>query len=113
MAIGESADFMAAEVESDKTYYTLVTPRMGMWKARFSLKPISENELNSEKFRDWLKDCDWVEKTLESDQWASENMDSILKKYKKYYPKWQGKEDNERPRLHIADGLLVNHKSEK
>lgn len=30
MVVGESADFMSAELEKDKTYYALVTPRVGM-----------------------------------------------------------------------------------
>ena len=38
MVVGESADFMGAEVEAGKKYYALVTPRVGVWKARFSLK---------------------------------------------------------------------------
>lgn len=37
MVIGENADFMAAELSADRQYYALVTPRMGWWKARFSL----------------------------------------------------------------------------
>ena len=40
MAVGESADFMTAELEPNKTYYVQVTPRMGLWKARFSLAPV-------------------------------------------------------------------------
>jgi hypothetical protein len=38
MVIGESADFMAANLDSGKVYYSLVTPRFGVWKARFSLR---------------------------------------------------------------------------
>ncbi len=35
MVISESADFMDATLEAGKVYYALVTPRMGVWKARF------------------------------------------------------------------------------
>ena len=49
MVVGESADFMGAEVEAGKKYYALVTPRFGAWKARFSLKPIHKDELESDK----------------------------------------------------------------
>ncbi len=53
MVVGESADFMGAEVEAGKKYYALVTPRVGVWKARFSLKPMHKDELQSEEFMDW------------------------------------------------------------
>jgi hypothetical protein len=45
MVIGESADFMQVAVLPDRTYYALVTPRIGMWKARFSFKPIRHGQL--------------------------------------------------------------------
>ena len=54
MVVGESADFMSAELEANKTYYALVTPRMGMWKARFSLRPVHADELNTNQFNDWF-----------------------------------------------------------
>jgi len=54
MVVGESADFMSAELEVNKAYYALVIPRMGMWKARFSLKPIHADELNSSQFKQWI-----------------------------------------------------------
>jgi hypothetical protein len=40
MVVGESADFMDAEFAGGKTYYALVTPRIGAFKARFSLRPV-------------------------------------------------------------------------
>jgi len=104
MVIGESADFMSAELDADKTYHALVTPRMGVWKARFSLKPIHADMLASPEFDEWAQECEWVVKTPESDQWARDNMPSILSKQKKYYQKWMSKEASERPRLLKEDG---------
>ena len=105
MVVGESADFMSAELESNKTYYALVTPRMGMWKARFSLKPVHANELtSSSQLNEWLEDCEWVEKSSASDNWASENMPSIKSKYKNDYTKWISKDLSERPALLPKDG---------
>lgn len=40
MVVSESADFMQANVEGGKTYYSIITSRMGAWKARFSMSPI-------------------------------------------------------------------------
>jgi len=104
MVIGESADFMSADLEPDKTYFALVTPRMGAWKARFSLKPIHADALDSSEFNEWLNSCEWVEKIPEADNWASANMQSIKSKQTKYYEKWMGKDKSARPKLLPQDG---------
>lgn len=105
MVVGESADFMKADLESGKTYYAAVTPRMGVWKARFSLDPVNKDEINSEKFKAWVNDCRLVEKTAEADQWATKNEASIQKKRKGYYEKWMSKPEESRPMLHKEDGI--------
>jgi hypothetical protein len=104
MVIGESADFMSANLEPDKTYFALVTPRMGAWKARFSLKPVHADALDSSDFNEWFNSCEWVEKIPEADNWASANMQSITSKQTKYYEKWMGKDESARPRLLPQDG---------
>lgn len=104
MVIGESADFMSAELEADKIYYALVAPRMGWWKARFSLKPIHSAELDSAEFNEWLEECEWVENTPASDAWARENMSSILSKQTEYYADWMEKAASDRPKLLPEDG---------
>ena len=104
MVVGESADFMSADLEADKTYFALVTPRMGAWKARFSLKPVHADALDSSEFTEWLNSCEWVEKTPEAGDWATANMESIKSKQTKYSEKWMGKEESERPRLLPQDG---------
>jgi len=105
MVIGESADFMSAELKPNKTYYALVTPRMGMWKARFSLKPIHSAELSSAQFKEWFQDCEWVKKSPASENWASSNMPSIQSKRKEYYAKWMSKDSGDRPKLLPQDGI--------
>lgn len=105
MVIGESADFMSANVKKGETYYSLVTPRMGFWKARFSLRPIHRDELNSEEFSKWLESCNWVEPTAKSQEWAQQHMPSIQSKKQEYMPKWLARPENERPRLFPEDGL--------
>jgi hypothetical protein len=104
MVIGESADFMSAELEPNKTYYALVTPRMGVWKARFSLKPIHADELISSEFEEWLKDCEWVEKSPATDSWFAANIASIQSKHQEYFAKWMSKDEEKRPKLLPQDG---------
>lgn len=104
MVVAESADFMSAELEADKTYYVLVTPRVGVWKARFSLKPIHADKLNTPQLSEWLEGCEWVEKSPASDAWESANIASIQSKLNKYYTKWMSKDVSERPKLLPQDG---------
>lgn len=105
MVVGESADFMKAVLEAGKMYYALVTPRIGVWKARFSLKPVHKDELNSEKFKDWNSSCEFVENTNESAQWAKENMPNIQEKRESYFEKWMSKPEADRPVLQREDGI--------
>lgn len=104
MVIGENADFMSANLEANKTYYALISPRMGLWKARFSLQPIHTNKLKSAEFIAWLKGCERVEKTSDSDKWAISNMPSIQSKYHEYYAEWVNKVLSEKPHLLSQDG---------
>jgi len=106
MVVGESADFMSAEVEAGKTYYTLVTPRMGAWKARFSLEPIARPDQDRTELDGWLGACDWVEKSPATDIWAAENTVNIRDKQTRYYKKWMEKDEADRPRLTPEDGIL-------
>lgn len=104
MVVGESADFMSADLAPNKTYYALVEPRMGVWKARFSFDPVHEEKISTSDLADWLEDCRWVEMTAESLDWAQENMPSIQAKFDKYYPVWLQKEQSKKPHLYPIDG---------
>ena len=105
MVVGESADFMGADLLPNKTYYALVTPRMGLWKARFSLKPVHQHELDTAEFKQSLDSCKWVEKTAASDSWALDNINSVQTKYAEYYAKWMAKPEADRPQLLPNDGM--------
>jgi hypothetical protein len=104
MAIGESADFMHADLAADRTYYALVTPRMGAWKARFSLQPITADQLGGEQLENGLNSCQWIEKSETTDEWLQTNMVGILARQKKYYPRWLEKPEDKQPRLGPEDG---------
>jgi len=77
---------------------------MGLWKARFSLKPVPSDELNSSQFTDWIESCESVEVTPQSESWASSNMASIQSKQTKYYQYWMEKDVSERPKILPQDG---------
>ena len=99
MAIGESAEFMSADVLGDKTYYALISPRMGLWKARFALEPVPLSELDIPSFKRDIDDCKWVTKTDDSENWTKANIQSIVSKKTEYYPDWQKLPDEKKPHL--------------
>jgi hypothetical protein len=104
MVVGESGDFMGAELEAGKTYFATVAPRLGMWKARFSLKPVGPEEAASPAFVDGLNGSRWVEKDEAAEAWARGHADEVRSKYEGYYPKWMEKAEADRPWLRTTDG---------
>jgi hypothetical protein len=103
MVLGQDADFMAAEVLPNKTYYVIVAPSIG-WTARFSLRPVHKQELDTAWLEKSLRRCVWVEKTPDSDRWAFHNLKSIQFKQIASYEKWQSQPTVLRADLHDDDG---------
>lgn len=93
MVIGESADFMKAELAPGKTYYSRVAARMGVWKARFSFIPYNKEEPASE-LESWINDTKLMEMNEKGKAWAAENAASIKEKHDAYLPEWQQKDPN-------------------
>jgi len=102
MVVSEAADFMAAELEAGKTYYALVTPRVGVWKARFSLRPLTAEELRGTQFTDWDGECRWIDNTPGSHRWAKEHWEDIQSKKTEYLQKWEPRTD--KSILRASDG---------
>jgi len=112
MVVGESADYMGAKVIAGRTYYAMVTPRMGAWKARFSLHPIrqsgkTEFTMDSKAFNKWKKNTKIVEVNDVATTWFEANKPSINIKHQAYWPKWQTKSDAEKRErtLQPEDGI--------
>ncbi len=100
MVVSEAADFMEADLAPGKTYYSIVTPRMGAWKARFSLWPIkadanAEYSTQSDDFDKWRKGTKLVQNSPKSNAWYEKNKNDIVAKQQKYWPVWQEKTDEE------------------
>lgn len=112
MVVSEAADFMEADFLPGRTYYSIVTPRMGAWKARFSLWPIrndgsSEYNTESAEFTKWLNSTKLVHNSEESEAWYTNNKDSVKSKQLDYWPVWQQKtpEDLAKRTLNPQDGM--------
>lgn len=104
MVVSEAADFMKAELEAGKTYYALVQPRMGAWRARFSLEPVTSAQLSGDEFKQWLTEGKFVKNGESAYMWSKNSHDSVLDKKAKYLPVWMQKTEAERPFLRKEDG---------
>ncbi len=104
MVTGETADFMQADLRAGKTYYALVNPRMGAWKARFSLAAVHK-DIEPDKLNEWKNSSTWVETTEATRQWAKENTGSIQRKRDGNIEKWMGKPAAGKPTLAPEDGF--------
>lgn len=112
MVIAENADFMEATLEAGKTYYVLISPRPGAWKARFSLLPIhndpkAEESLHSEDFKKWMAKTNLVENTDKTLAWYEETKPSIEEKKADYLKKWavMAPDDKAQLTLKAEDGI--------
>jgi tRNA A37 methylthiotransferase MiaB len=103
MVASEAADFMSADLEGGKIYFAQVVPRMGMWRARFSLEPITPSGPDWTNLDDWLRGSQRAVLNEEGQQWARDNQESVLGKETAYLKDWQKKTDQ--PHLRPQDGV--------
>ena len=77
---GESGSKLAATLEKGKYYYVLVDPRIGIFKARFALVPLTEQDLLKKTFRKDFHKCEWVEPAASAHAWFLDNTPSLREK---------------------------------
>lgn len=104
MVIGENADFMETHVEAGKTYYALVSPRVGNLKTRFSLLPIhatphAKYSIGSADFQQWQSSCDLVEKLPRADQWYDDHKKTVDELRATYLKEWNGRDAKDKADL--------------
>lgn len=107
MVLGEAADFLGADLEAGKVYFAVVAIRMGVWRARFSLKPVTPNDEDWTKVREWITDAHRVMLNAAGKTWAQENAQSIAEKHDAYLEKWLSKPEGDRPMLYARDGIRI------
>jgi hypothetical protein len=103
---------MEANLAGGKTYFAMVTPRMGAWKARFSMFPVrnggsGEFQYSSDEFQRWLAETKLLDNTPESEAWFRENLGSIKTKQADYWRVWLEKSESDRKErtLNPEDGI--------
>lgn len=112
MVVSEAADFLKSDLAPGNIHYSIVTPRLGAWKARFSLWPISTNpnaKFNTAdgKLDEWLGETSLVTMSEAALTWYEQNKLSVEQKRVKYWPTWQKKSaaDKAEHTLKPSDGL--------
>jgi len=105
MVIGESADFMYANLAEGKTYYVLVDPRVGWFKSRFSLLPVRRHQIGTPEFQQW-ESVEMLAPSPDCEGWVRDNVDSIVQKRAQYLPRYMSDSEYEREKngLHAEDG---------
>lgn len=103
MVIGESADFMEAELVANKTYYVTVAPRMGVWKARFSLNPASGVVTDAEIAK-WDAATKEVTPNDTGLAWAKSKHTEVMGMKQEYLPKWNNKKEEDKQILKAESG---------
>lgn len=94
MVIAESADFLEADLEAGKAYYAVITPRFGVWKARFSLYPFKRQPAEPEftvegaQHKKWLLGCKLIGTSQAAAVWAASNASNVHAKRVRYEAKW-------------------------
>jgi hypothetical protein len=102
---GESSEMLEADMEGGKTYYTYVSPRMGIWKARFVFVPVSNT--SSEEFKKDVAWCNWVQNTPDGQAWFLDNLPSLQSKYAEALKKHQEATPDKRKTLKPEHGAAV------
>lgn len=105
MIVSEAADFLKADLLPGRTYYIKVDPRMGAWRARFSLAPVTKDDLNTKEVRKWIEKARMIKNKDSAYEWAKNSHDNVLSKKAEYLPKWQSKSEDSKPFLRPEDGM--------
>ncbi len=90
MVIGESADFMEAELAAGKTYYAVVQIRPGVFGGRFSFHP-QNGQLEKDKIDAWLKVMKPMEPAPAGLAYAEKIAANSKAKKDKYLPEFEQK----------------------
>ena len=110
MAYGTSADFMIADVEANKTYYSIVRPNWGT--GGFAPTPIrgdgsTDYNMESKDFEKWKNGTNLIEKKPQAEQWFANNREKYVNIYNEHWVRFQNKTESEKDQrtLHPSDGI--------
>ena len=100
---GESGNILKADLKGKKNYYVHVSPNLGLFKARFDLKAVHQDEI--EKNKDNIVKCNLVVPNSKSEKWFDDNKISMRKKAKTGLEKFERRDDKSPYILNPEDGV--------
>jgi hypothetical protein len=103
--VSEAADFIEVDAAAGKIYPIIVRPRMGAWKARFSLSSGSPGTEFWDRVKGWLETGSRVTPNESAPIWFEQNRSSVMAKFEKFWPKWTEKPD--KPIVEPEDGITA------
>lgn len=110
MAYGTAADFMIANVEGGKTYYSIVRPNWGT--GGFAPTPIRSDgstayNTDTKEFKKWKSGTKLLTKKPTAKEWFAEKKEKYQKIYNDYWAKFQTKTDEQKGQrtMQPADGI--------
>jgi hypothetical protein len=105
LVIGETADFLTADLEGGKIYFALVAPYPGKWRPRFRLTPVVPGTVDWNRLAGWLLQVHAVEPTDAARAWAAGAKESVRREWDERLPGWEAKPEPEKARLRREDGV--------
>ncbi|MDR1488935.1 MAG: hypothetical protein LBS65_00380 [Desulfovibrio sp.] len=104
---GEGSNLLFANLEPQKFYYVRVSPKMGVFKARFKFEPVSP--VQGEKLQELAGDlagCGWVTPNRLSQDWFADNKISIREKLEDALKK-DREGESDRAVVNARDGIAT------
>jgi hypothetical protein len=107
MVVGETADFLDADLLPGRTYHALVTGRPGWVAPRFSFRPVRRADVDAGRVATWIADAAWVEPNERGQRYAADHTRTVHDKKLGNLPKYEGKSavDRDKVRLDPDDGI--------
>lgn len=102
---GESGFLLKANLAPKKHYYVRVEPRLGFFKARFKLVPLTPQQVLSPDVQKQLRECTLVEPSPISREWFRNNMGSMMSKLRSARQDFDARTDRSENLLPESYGL--------
>ena len=102
VAVAENKTFLDAELEAGKIYYILTQVKMGMWKARVGLVPVTKGSEYWDKVLEYEKELNKFQPDVALLRiWEDSNKDKIKSVLSEYETKL--KTEEQWPKLSVGD----------
>jgi hypothetical protein len=103
---GEDSNLLKADFEAGKVYYVKVEPHFGLWKARFTLDPVTAQQAVSPEFKKDFDRCKWYENGPDTQKWFQDNIQSLRSKYEQSLKEYNAAAVESRPVIKPGYGIV-------